>query len=278
MVHLQEFYESAGTSSTVLPAPNNDPMSPITEEGAPEFPSTFKNSSESENPGENSQATNSLAVEDKPRDDHGHSHVNQNEVGGVSSTSSKVEEMTFCELSADNSNSTNLNNLVQETEVNIASLEKTDQQADAASDENSVLDTKAVVSDSTCNCQTNSGDSANSSNEPHSEVPDVRHPNNEDAHVLVEAMTNSVENNKGSHVSDEKITHSVDHQMHSKAGIIPKESGFFPDLQNHSSFRSSSPCNSGLLLDENGLEDAFDRNSLNEGGSLVKMQYEKCPA
>ena len=73
LCHLQDFYESALTSSTVSAPPSNDPMSPITEEAAPEFPSTFEKISRSENPGEVIQDEDDITEKDCARNEHAES-------------------------------------------------------------------------------------------------------------------------------------------------------------------------------------------------------------
>ena len=58
---LQNFYESAATSKDLVAHSSHDPMTPITEEAAPEFPSSFIGSAVSENPGHIAQGDDALA-------------------------------------------------------------------------------------------------------------------------------------------------------------------------------------------------------------------------
>ena len=58
---LQNFYESAATSKDLVAHSAHDPMTPITEEAAPEFPSLFIGSVESGNPGDIVQDDDALA-------------------------------------------------------------------------------------------------------------------------------------------------------------------------------------------------------------------------
>ena len=267
MFHLQDFYERAQTSHSVLAPPNNDPMSPITEEVAPEFPRTFKRSSETENSKEDIQGDDIAAVKNDTRDGdvHNNPQGNQNE---VNLTSNEDE---------DKSNTNSLSSLLPKTEGEVASLKKTEVQQECTSDENSALETQPA-SDDTCNCEANSGESsirnpATSSNEHFSEICDGLCPVNEDMHGLGEPMTNSVENGKGS-PKEEQIIHSDNTQ---NGGVTSKES-CIPELINCSHFTGSSQHGSSLLVDENGLDTAYDRNSLNEGGNIVNVHCEKCPA
>ena len=58
---LQNFYESAATSKDLVAHSAHDAMTPITEEAAPEFPSSFIGSAESGNPGDIAQGDDALA-------------------------------------------------------------------------------------------------------------------------------------------------------------------------------------------------------------------------
>lgn len=279
LCHLQDFYESALTSSTAVSAPpSNDPMSPITEEAAPEFPSTFEKFSGSENPGEVNQDEDDITEKDCARNEHAESTSQVNDDGSNSNSSEAKEGIS--NESLDKSNPNNLNSsILPKTEVKEAGEKKMVLEREPPFEQNSALDTISAVSNG--NCKANAAetalyDSANSFHESNSEVCDNSRPVNEDALVLDEAVTNSVENFKVSDVNEEKIN-PADNQQ--KTENIPKDSSCVSVIQNHSSFSDSSPRNSSLLLDENGLEaTAYDRNSLGDGGRMVKMQCEKCPA
>ena len=262
MFHLQDFYERAQTSPSVLAPPNNDPMSPITEEVVPEFPSTFQRSSETENSKDDIQGE---AIKNDTRDGdvHNNPQGNHNE---VNLTSNEDEEVA-CNESVHKSNTNSLSSLSPKTEGEVASLKKTEVQQECASDENNALETQPA-SDDTCNCEANSAESANhnpvtSCNEHFSEICDNVCPVNEDMHDLDEPMINSVEIGKGSPTQN--------------GGVTSKES-YVPELINCSNFTGSSQHGSGLLVDENGLDTAYDRNSLNEGGNVMNVHCEKCPA
>lgn len=275
MFHLQDSYERAETSHSVLAPPNNDPMSPITEEVGPEFPSTFKRSSETENSKEDIQGEGITAAKNDTRDGDVHSNPqgNHNE---VNLTSNEDEEVA-CNESVHKSNTNSLSSLSPKTEGEVASLKKTEVQQECASDENSALETQPA-SDDICNCEANSAESANrnhvtSSNEHFSEICDGLCPVNEDVHGLDEPMINSVENGKGS-PKEEQIIHSENTQN----GEVTSKESCIPELINCSNFTGSSQHGSGLLVDGNGLETAYDRNSLNESGNIVNVHCEKCPA
>ena len=266
--------------------PSNDPMSPITEEAAPEFPSLLKDSNQSETPRDVIQAENTLSVKDGTKDEDGNFHENYK---GVGLTLCKEEQVTLSQ-SLDKSNSNTLNGLLSKMEGRVAGLDLTWPQHKASSNKNNVTDTEAAVSDS--NYGANAAEPAvcnllNSADKLYSEESDVPCPvNKDDAHtietvyVLDETMSNCIENDKGVEGGEEKVTCSNNNQMDSNCNveITPKEGSYIQDVQNHSNFTSSSSHNSSLLLDESGLETTFDRNSLNEGGSLMKVQCEKCPA
>jgi len=278
LYHLQDFYESALTSSTMSAPPSNDPMSPITEEAAPEFPSTFEKFSGSENPGEVNQDEDDITEKDCARNEHAESTSQVNDDGSNSNSSEAKEGIS--NESLDKSNPNNLNSsILPKAEVKEAGEKKMVLEREPPFEQNSAFDTISAVSNG--NCKANAAetalyDSGNSFHESNSEVCDNSRPVNEDALVLDEAVTNSVENFKVSDVNEEKIN-PADNQQ--KTENIPKDSSCVSVLQNHSSFSDSSPRNSSLLLDENGLEaTAYDRNSLGDGGRMVKMQCEKCPA
>ena len=46
----------------------------------------------------------------------------------------------------------------------------------------------------------------------------------------------------------------------------------------HPNFTSPSPHSPKLSSEQNCLESAYDKNPLNDGHNIVKIQYEKCPA
>ena len=252
-------------------------MSPISEEVGPEFPSTFKRSSETENTKEDIQGEDIRAVKNSTRveDVHNNPQGNHNEVHLISNE----DEEVACNESVQKSDTNSLSSLSPETEDEVASLKKTEVQQECPSNENSALETQPASND-TCNGDENSGESASrnpltSSNEPFSEVTDVLHicPVNEDMHGLDETKTNAVENDKGS-PKEEQIILSDKTQ---NDGVISKEN-CIPELINCSNFTGSSPHGSSLLVDENGLDTAYDRNSLNEGANMVNVHCEKCPA
>ena len=275
MFHLQDFYERAQTSHSVLAPPNNDPMSPITEEVAPEFPSTFKRSSETENSKEDIPGEDITAVKNDTRDGdvQNNSQGNHNE---VNLTSNEDEEVA-CNESVYKSNTNSFSSLLPQKEAEVDSIKRTEVQQECTSDENSALETQPA-SDDTCNCEANSGESANrnpitSSNEHFSEICDSLCPVNEDMHGLDEPMINPVENCKGS-PKEEQIIHSDNTQN----GAVNSKESCVPELINCSNFTGSSQHGSSLLVDENGLDTAYDRNALNEGGNIVNVHCEKCPA
>lgn len=96
----------------------------------------------------------------------------------------------------------------------------------------------------------------------------------QDLETLEGATSNSAKNDKGSLVENVR---EID--FYPKGEIcITKQCNAVPEVQSPSSCRASSPHSSNKLVDGNNLDGTFERNSLNEGGTIVKLHCEKCPA
>lgn len=254
----------------MLAPSNNDPMSPITEEAAPEFPSKFEESGESETLGRALQAENTTAVEGNPgegslQDD---CHVTHDEM-----SLPPRDEVASLDEATDNERTDNFNGSLPEKESEVSEL-KMIEMVEAASGENSSL---SIVDSavSSGNCEVIS--SAHSTRDPSLEVTCMT---NGDVHDSDEVTTESAQSEKCSHTQKDKLKYPDDS---TKTNTL-KEGTFIPQLQSsticaeQSSFAGPSARNTNLLMAENGLEVAYDRNSVNNGGGMVKMQFEKCPA
>lgn len=304
MACLQDFYESALTSSHVLAPVSNDAMSPITEEAAPEFPSTFEESNKSETPEaavqfpstfeESSESeTPEAAVQDETTTsvvDTADADMQNNlpvTPEGISLNSTEAEEAPLSE-NTDKANTElteNLNSFLSEKESEVSKVKMVELEEAASSESSALCTPEPAVVGGNCEASLDEATShspAHTTNEPNSEVLCAV---NEDLHGSDDILSNCVENEKCNHVREDKLEYPVNNQMHSaKTGTPAKEGNLVPHLQSnticteHSSFTSSSTRSTNLLMEENGLEVAYDRNSLNESGGIAKIQCEKCPA
>ncbi|KAL9961106.1 hypothetical protein ACROYT_G029992 [Oculina patagonica] len=108
---------------------------------------------------------------------------------------------------------------------------------------------------------------------------------NGDSNDSDEVTSNCAESEKYTHTLNDKCIHTdVDQVNSTKTSTPPKEINFIPHLQSsticaeQSSFNGPSTRSTNLLMEKNGLEVAYDTNSVNNGGGMVKIQCEKCPA
>ena len=280
MTHFQDFFESAQAPSPVLAPAGNDPMTPITEEAAPEFPSKFEESRESETPKVVVQSTTDA------EDNTGEGNVQNNSqaTDDDKSLTLKGDEVLGSDSSGEAGTklADELNGLLPENETDeTVDLEDT---ASCGNDDHS--NAKPVVSYE--NLEVSSDDTGNfnpahSTTEPSTEglcLP------NGDLRESNEVSTKCVDS-ENCHSKEDKLMYPETDQRHcGKTGSAPKENtcSFMPLVQSNticpeqSSFASSSCCGTNLLIEENGLEAVYDRNSINEGGGMVKVQCEKCPA
>ena len=235
MTHFQDFFERAQAPSAVVATGSNDPMTPITEEGAPEFPSKYEESGESDTP--ETVLQNSTDTGDSQTTHHENSLILKEEEALGSEASVKTDTELTDEL----------NGLLPEKETVDSQLKSVDLE-DAASCGNShISNTKPAVSSK--NLEVSSVDTehfntAQSTTEPNTEsfcLP------NGDLHEPNDALTNGVDS-ENCHLKDDKIMYPGTDQVHCEK-------------------TSSSSCGTNLLIED-----------MNEGGGIVKIQCEKCPA
>ena len=282
MIHFQDFFESAQVPSTVLAPAGYDPMTPITEEAAPEFPSKFEESGESETPEVVLQ--NTTDTEDDTGD--GSLEYNSQATHDEESLTLKEEEVLGSETSgkADTELTDELNGLLPEKETVESQLSTVDEE-EAASAVNSDLSNAkpAALSNEINSDDTGHISPADSFTEPNTEglcLP------NGGWHESNDVLTKSVES-ENCRSKEDKLMYPETDQVHSeRTNSAPKDNScsFIPLVHSNaicpeqSSFASSSSRSANILIDENGLEAVYDRNSMNEGGGMVKIQCEKCPA
>ncbi|KAL9961095.1 hypothetical protein ACROYT_G029977 [Oculina patagonica] len=276
----KDFYESAVTHCTVLASANNDPMSPITEEAAPEFPSKFEESEESGTLGKGVEAENAKSIEENPVRENfqNNFHVTHDEI----SLLPREEEAS---ISEGTELSDNFSDSLPEKENEVSNFDPTELVESTSGEDSGLSNADLVVSSG--NCEVTLNDAAHFSaahlmTEPNMEALRMT---NGDLNDSDEVTTNCAESEKCTHTHNDKVIHAdVDQLNSTKASTLPKESNFIPHLQSsticaeQSSFNGPSTCSTNLLMEDNGLEVAYDRNSVNNGGGMVKIQCEKCPA
>ncbi len=137
------------------------------------------------------------------------------------------------------------------------------------------------------NCEVTLNDAAHFSPAHSMTVPnmEVLCVTNGDLNDSDEVTTNCAKSEKCTHTQNIRVIHpDVDQVNSTKTKTPPEESNFIPHLQSsticavQSSFNGPSTRSTNLLMEDNGLEVAYDRNSVNNGGGMVKIQCEKCPA
>ena len=281
MIYFQDFFESAQALEPV-PAPvKNDPMTPITEEAAPEFPSKFEESGESETP--ESSLQNAIGTGDSTGD--GKLQNNSQATHDEKSSTLEEEEVLGSKTSGRAELTDELNGLLPEKETEESQIKTVDLE-EATSVVNSDL-SNAEPAVSNENDEVSSDDTehispAHSFTEPNTEGSCL---SNGDQHEPNEVLTKGVESENCRSKEDKLMCPETD-QVHSeKTNSGPKDntSSFTPLLPNNTicseqpSFSGSSSHSTNRLIEENGFEAVYDRNSINEGG-IVKIQCEKCPA
>ncbi|KAL9961099.1 hypothetical protein ACROYT_G029983 [Oculina patagonica] len=98
-----------------------------------------------------------------------------------------------------------------------------------------------------------------------------------------EITINCAESEKCTHTQNDKVIRAdVDQVNSTKTSTPPKEINFIPYLQSSSNCAEQSsfngPCtrSTNLLMEDNGLEVAYDRNSVNNGGRKNTMREVPC--
>lgn len=286
MAHLQDFYENALTPNTMLTSANYDPMSPITEEAAPEFPSKFEESQESNTIGKADQAESTTSVEDNTgiedvQNDYCETH---DEI----SLPLREEETLLSEVKCkvDSKTTHNLNDWLPEKESKVSKLKMAELVEGASSEDNDGL-SNAESTVPSGNCEISLDDTADFSHGHSATDPnlEVLCSSNGDLHDSDEATTKCNESEKCTDtVQKDNLRNLAKDQVHSMKTSTPREDSLIPHLQSNticaeqSNFTGQSTHSTNLLMEENGLEVAYDRNSVNNGGGMVKIQCEKCPA
>ena len=270
MSTLQNFYESAATSRDLVTHSANDPMTPITGEAASEFPISFIGNAVSGNPGDIAQGDDAL--------------TSTNDLS-VNSNEALLEK---CNAPGDNSlpkPAENDNGGLQEEDVGCADLKL---RHNLLLEEHGTADTTTTVAlqvDET----TMKGESIES--DKHSAIHQKDELKFEEGRAedlfrpLERATSNAEENNddsskeggneaKSKAKTDEGIPEEDDVGQTRGENMYSKQSSCNCASEIH---LASSP-HSNKLVKHNA---AFERNSLNEGGAMVKMLglgEEKCPA
>ena len=266
----------------MLASASYDPMTPITEEPAPEFPSKFEESGESET----SEAVLQITTDTEDNTGDGNLQNNSPATRDQKSLSLKEEEVSGSETSgkADTELTDELNGLLPN--------EKTEESQHLTVDLEEAA--SAVTSDLSNAKPAASSHEVSSDDRGHvSPADSFSEPNtvgfclpNGDRHESNEVLTKCVES-ENCRSKEDKPMYPETEEVHSeKINSVPKDNScnFMPLVQSNticpeqSSFASSSSRSANILIEENGLEAVYDRNSMNEGGGMVKMQCEKCPA
>ena len=262
-----------------------DPMTPITEEPAPEFPSKFEESGESETPEAVLQNTTCTDTEDNTED--GNLQNNSPATHDEKSLTLKEEEVLGSETSgkADTELTDELNGLLTKKKPEESQLSTEDREEAASAVTSDLSNAKPAASSHEVSVDdTGHVSPADSFSEPN--TVGLCLPNG-DRHESNEVLTNCVDSENWRSKEDKLMYPETDDEVHSeKTNSAPKDNScsFMPLVQSNticseqSSFASSSSRSANILIEENVLETVYDRNSMNEGSGMVKMQCEKCPA
>ena len=283
MIHFQDFFESAQAPIPVLAPASYDPMTPIKEEPAPEFPSKFEESGESQTPEAGLQITTD--TEDNTEDGNlqNNSQATHDE---KSLTLKEEEEVLGRETSgkADAKLTDELNGLLPKKKTEESQLSTVDLEEVASAVTSDLSNAKPAASrHEVSSDDTGHVSPADSFSEPN--TVGLCLPNG-DRHESNEVLTKRVES-ENCRSKEDKPMYPDTKEIHSeKINSAPKDNScnFMPLVQSNticpeqSSFASSSSRSANILIEENGLEAVYDSNSMNEGGGMVKMQCEKCPA
>ena len=266
----------------MLAPASHDPMTPITEEAAPEFPGKFEENGESETP--EAVLQNTTDPEDNTED--GNLQNDSLATHDEKSLTLKEEEGLGSETScqADTELADELNGVVTKKKTEESQPKTVDLKEEASAVNSDLSNAKpAALSLEVSSDDTGDISPADSSTEPNTEglcLP------NGDRHESNEVLTKCVES-ENCRSKEDKLMYPETDQVHSeKTNSAPKDNScsFMPLVQSNticpeqSGFTSSSSRSTTILIEENGLEAVYDRNSINEGGSMVKIQCEKCPA
>ena len=270
MSTLQNLYESAATSKDLVTHSANDPMTPITEEAAPEFPSSLIGNAVSGNPGDIAEGDDALATtKDLP--------VNSNEA-----------HLKKCNAPGDNSlpNSAEIDKgSFPEEDVGCADLKLRE---NLLLEEHGTADTTSTVAlqvDETTlkreGVESDTHSAIHQKDELKFEEGSGEGVESEDLFRPLEGAASNAEQNNdvsskegGSDAKKDEGIPDEDDVCQTGGEMYSKQSSCNYASEIH---LASSPHNN-RLVEHNA---AFERNSLNEGGAMVKMLglgEEKCPA
>ena len=257
-------------------------MTPITEEAAPEFPSKFEESGESETsePGlQNTTGTGDSTGDEKLQNNSQATHDKKNW------KTLEEEEVLGSETSGRAELTDELNGLLPEKETEESQIKTVDLEGATSVVNSDLSNAEPAVS--------NENHGVSSDDTEHiSATHSFTEPNtgglclsNGDQHESNEVSTKCVES-ENCRSKEDKLMYPETDQVHSeKTNSGPKDNtcSFMPLVPNNTicseqpSFPGSSSHSTNRLIEENGFEAVYDRNSINEGG-IVKIQCEKCPA
>ena len=262
----------------MLALTSNDPMSPISEEAAPVFPTKFEETYGSKTPDGSAQAEDSTENADVDTGgkylQNSHSLLSLTEAEKVS-VSKNVDEVNT-------ESAENLSSSLPERDDEVSKAGTVELEKAASSETFTEPAITSGNSDVAVNEEANIHIPIHTTNGPSQENLSAK---NDDLCDADEAITNCSEIQNCNHVMEEKLELPANDQVHTaKTSIAPKENTFIPHLQSNTScteqacLNSSSTHSANLLLEQNGLEAAYDKTSLNDGHSIGKIQCEKCPA
>ncbi|XP_066023112.1 uncharacterized protein [Pocillopora verrucosa] len=271
----KEFYNNPPSSSSLLALASNDPMSPISEEATPEFPTKFEEKDASKTTDTSAQIE-STAEKDEEGGENLHIIVPQSSLTEGHEVSSRKNLVEVNTESAEN-----LNGLVPGTDENVSNVERVELEKSASSE----ISTDPAVASGNSDINVGGEENhklTNTLNEPTgvSVVSSAPSDNLCDSGEVV-ANCSDVEN--FSHVKEEKQRIGQMLSKSEKTDITSQDNISTPLSHNststeHPNFTSPSPHSPKLSSEQNCLESAYDKNPLNDGHNIVKIQYEKCPA
>lgn len=271
----KEFYNNPPSSSSLLELASNDPMSPISEEATPEFPTKFEEKDASKTTDTSAQIE-STAEKDEEGGENLHIIVPQSSLTEGHEVSSRKNLVEVNTESAEN-----LNSLVPGTDENVSNVERVELEKSASSE----ISTDPAVASGNSDINVDGEENhklTNTLNEPTgvSVVSSAPSDNLCDSGEVV-ANCSDVEN--FSHIKEEKQRIGQMLSKSEKTDITSQDNICTPLSHNststeHPNFTSPSPHSPKLSSEQNCLESAYDKNPLNDGHNIVKIQYEKCPA
>lgn len=255
----------------MLALASNDPMSPISEEATPEFPTKFEEKDASKTTDTSAQIE-STAEKDEEGGENLHIIVPQSSLTEGHEVSSRKNLVKVNTESAEN-----LNSLVPGTDENVSNVERVELEKSASSE---ISTDPAVAS--------GNSDIFVDGEENHKLTYTLNEPTG--VSVVVdnlcdsgEVVANCSDVENFSHVKEEKqrigqmLSKSEQTDITSQDNISTLLSHNSTSTE-HPNFTSPSPHSPKLSSEQNCLESAYDKNPLNDGHNIVKIQYEKCPA